>query len=107
VEATTVGEAWMSINLEFFGVAAADAAAAGWGGDRLVVAGADGERFALAWISAWDAPSDAAEFADAYASVVDQLDFPAEVLTLDDGRVLVAHASDAATLERTIAAAGG
>jgi hypothetical protein len=43
---------------------AAEAAAAGWDGDRLVV-WRDGTRGAAAWVSTWDTEADAVEFAEA------------------------------------------
>jgi hypothetical protein len=42
----------------------ADAAAAGWGGDRFAVYEKDGGRL-IVWIAEWDAESDAGEFRDA------------------------------------------
>ncbi len=107
VDATPVGQATISIILEHFGVAtpAAREASAGWGGDRLVVAqGPDGS-FAVTWRLAWDTADDAGEFASAYATVVDSLDFAATVIDLPDGDVLVVHASSDEILAQAIEAA--
>jgi hypothetical protein len=63
----TEGEAMIAIWLTHLGVGgAADAAAAGWGGDSLTVATGPNDEMAMAWRIAWDAPSDAEEFAAAY-----------------------------------------
>ncbi len=43
----------------------ANAAAAGWDGDRYVLLGARGKPDALVWLSTWDSPAEAAEFAGA------------------------------------------
>lgn len=107
IESTPVGQASIGFFLEFHGVAAADAnaAARGWGGDRVVVASGPEDAFAVAWRLAWDTEADAAEFADAYGSIVDELPFPASVTRLGNGDILVAHASSAALLAETVAAA--
>jgi hypothetical protein len=47
-------------------------AAAGWGGDRYAVLGADGGSYRLVWRSVWDSESDAREFRDALKAYVDQ-----------------------------------
>lgn len=95
VESTPQGEAGIRIILDDLGAEydPATAAAAGWGGDQLVVAAGPDDSFALAWRSAWDTPGDAAEFASVYRGVIPALPFPAEVVELADGSVLVAHAS--------------
>jgi len=96
VDATPIGQASIDIVLQHFGVTQplSSAAAAGWGGDRAVIAeGPDGE-FAVAWRLAWDSATDADEFADAYATVTDALPFPAVVRAIGDDEVLVVHASD-------------
>lgn len=100
VEDTTVGQATVTIILDYFDVTAVDPAeaAAGWGGDRLVVATGPEDAFAVAWQLAWDTPADATEFLAAYEEVVAALPFPAEARQLADGRVLVVHASDPALL---------
>ena len=106
VDATPVGQASIGIFLEHFGVTqpVATEAADGWGGDRVVIAtGPDGD-FALAWRLAWDGPADAGQFVDAYATVVDELPFPAVVREVE-GEALVAHASTDELLDEVLAAA--
>lgn len=107
VESTPIGQATIEIMLSHFGASAADArdAAAGWGGDRAVIASGPDDEFAMAWRLSWDSASDADEFVAAYESVVGTLDFPARVVQLDDGEVLVAHASSGELLARTVDAA--
>jgi hypothetical protein len=107
VDATPIGQASIAIFLEYLGVEArnADDAAAGWGGDRAVIATGPDDAFAVAWRLAWDSAADAREFVDAYEVVVEGLGFPASVQLLPDGEVLVAHASSEALLARTVDAA--
>ena len=107
VDATPIGQASIAIFLEYLGVEAIDAddAAAGWGGDRAVIATGPDDAFAVAWRLAWDSAADAREFVDAYEIVVGGLDFPASVQLLPDGEVLVAHASSEALLAQTVDAA--
>jgi hypothetical protein len=107
VETTTFGQAMIDITLQHHGVgaeASADAAS-GWGGDRLTVANGPDDAFALAWRLAWDTPGDAAEFAEAYESILDELPFAASVTELAGGEVLVAHASSDELLAQTVSAA--
>ena len=105
VDATPIGQASIGFILEHFGVTSAVAtqAAKGWGGDRVVIATGPDEGFALVWRLAWDGPADAAEFVDAYATVVDELPFPAVVREVG-GEALVVHASTDALLDRVLAA---
>ncbi len=49
----------------------AEAAAAGWGGDRYRIA-TNGDRTALVWSTSWDSSSDAAEFAESLTSYQEQ-----------------------------------
>jgi len=107
IDATPIGEASIRIMLEYLGVARdpAYAAADGWGGDRAVIASGPNDAFALAWRLAWDEPADAAEFLDAYRTVIDALPFPATAIEVNGGDILVAHASDDDILRRTVAAA--
>ncbi|MFN2484469.1 MAG: hypothetical protein ABR509_05960, partial [Candidatus Limnocylindria bacterium] len=109
VESTPIGEVTLRITIDQIGAnrGSAEAAAAGWGGDHLVVAAGPDEAFALAWRLAWDSPADAAEFATIYRSAAEQLDFPARVVELGDGTVLVAHASTADLVDSVVAIAGG
>jgi hypothetical protein len=106
---TTLGEAWMAIWLEALGVprAAAEIAAADWGGDRLTVAtDADGS-WVLGWRIAWDAPIEATEFETAYAGIQAQLPFAARVVHVSDRETIVLQASSAALLESIGTLAGG
>jgi hypothetical protein len=107
VASSPQGEAMMGVMLQFFGVSQADAAraVAGWGGDRVAVYAGPGASFSLAWRLAWDSPTDAREFADAYATVLDKLPFPARLVSLSATEQLIVHASSDALLETTIAAA--
>jgi len=107
VDATPIGQASISIMLEYFGIAATDAreAGAGWGGDRAVIATGPDDAFAVAWRLAWDSSDDAAEFLSVYETVVDGLDFPASVTELPNGEILVAHASSDDLLAQTVDAA--
>jgi len=107
VDETPIGEALIAIVLEYFGVSPVDAAAAaaGWGGDRSVVASGPDDAFALAWILAWDATADADQFSDAYQLVLDELPFPAALEQLSSGETLVVHASTDDLLARTLEAA--
>lgn len=109
VGSSPVGQASIAIILEFFGVSLDDAgfAADGWGGDRATVATGPTGEFALAWRLAWDTPADTGEFVDAYEIVVDSLMFPASVTELDDGTVLVVHASTEELHDATRAIAAG
>jgi hypothetical protein len=109
VDATPIGQATIEIMLVHFGLDHADAsaAAAGWGGDRAVIATGPDDAFAVAWRLAWDAAADADEFVAAYEQVIDELDFPASVTELSNGEVLVVHASTDALLAATAEAAGG
>jgi hypothetical protein len=78
----------------------ADAAAAGWGGDRLVLAVGPNGRWAVALVTRWDTPGDGAEFQQALLSVSGQLQGlgeRADVRTLTGGRVVELIAPDTAT----------
>ncbi|MCC6617677.1 MAG: hypothetical protein IT341_01415 [Chloroflexi bacterium] len=109
IETTTIGEAFLGMILEYQGVPRADArvAASGWGGDRASIASGPDGAFAVTWRLAWDTPADADEFADAYASIVDSLGFPATVEPLANGEVLVLHASSDDVLRAARDSAGG
>ena len=71
-DSSPVGQATIAIILEYHGIVAvdADAAAAGWGGDRAAVVTGPDDQFALVWRLAWDGPQDATEFVDAYETVI-------------------------------------
>ena len=106
---TTLGEAWMAIWLEGIGVSRgpADAAAAGWGGDRLTVATDAKGSWALGWRIAWDTPGDATEFEDAYRAVEAGLPFAGRLVHTSDGDTIVLQASSAEVLEKIAALAEG
>ncbi len=108
VPPTTMGEAMIAIWLESLGAAHSDAtdAGAGWGGDRLSVAGTSGGDYALAWRIAFDATAQAEDFARTYGGIVGGLGFPARLVRTSDTEVLVIHASSTALLDRTASAAG-
>ena len=104
-EETTLGEAWIGIWLSGIGAdqASADQAAAGWGGDRIVVAGGPGGAWALAWRFSWDAPIEAREFAAAYTAASAQLPFATRLVSVSDTESIVLHASSEALLDRMAA----
>lgn len=108
VEVNSMGQAISGIILEHFGLARADAraAAAGWAGDRSVIASGPNDAFAVVWLSEWETAADADEFLAAYDSIISSIGFPAVVQEVD-GRILVAHGSDVDVLRRAVAAAGG
>ncbi len=101
VEETTMGQAMIQIMLEYWGapLAEAEAAAAGWGGDRVVVANGPDDAFVAAWRLAWDASTDAGEFVAAYEAAAADLGFPVSVVEAD-GEVVVFHASSQDLLDR-------
>jgi hypothetical protein len=109
VDDTPVGEALVRMILEYHGISRdeAQAATAGWGGDRVVVATGPGDAFAVAWRLAWDTPADAGEFVAAYETAMAGFGFEASVTELGDGEVLVAHGSSVEILRRTVDAADG
>jgi len=80
--------------------ATAKAAAAGWGGDRLVVAAGPSGAWAVALLTRWDTPADAAEFQQALLPVSQALQSKgedADVRTMADGTVVELVAPDATT----------
>jgi hypothetical protein len=94
----------ISIMLQHFGIPLtdADAAAAGWGGDRAMVASGPDDAFSLAWRLAFDTPADADEFLDAYRDGIGDLPFPAVAMEMTGGEILVAHASSDDLLRQTV-----
>jgi hypothetical protein len=101
----TFGEELLRFWLREGGVAipAARAAAAGWGGDRLVLLRGPDGRLATALVTEWDSAADAAEFATNARSAISGLGVAARVI--DDGiRVSIAFGDDVADLA---AALGG
>ena len=107
IDDTPIGEASLRMMLEFYGVPRGEAmdATAGWGGDRVVIASGADDAFAVAWRLAWDTPADAQEFLAAYRSIVNAFAFPASVIEVSGGEILVAHASTEDLLRRTVDAA--
>ncbi len=105
----TFGEFQMGIWLREGGVekAAADAAAAGWGGDRLaVIDGPDGA-WAVAMQTAWDTPTDAEAFEAAATTALERAGGPGQVLPGAGDKVRwVVVADDAGTLEKVAGVLG-
>ena len=84
----------------------AAAAAAGWGGDRVVLV-SHGDSFAIAILTAWDTPADAVAFATAADTTRARL--AGRTALIDPGttdRVTVFVASDEAAISRLAAALG-
>jgi hypothetical protein len=96
----TFGELQLGIWLEEAGLPAAqaDAAAAGWGGDRLMVLDGPDDSWAVVLETAWDTADDATDFRDAAETAVASLPGPGSVVETDDDRIRVLVASDEATL---------
>ncbi len=104
VDSSPIGQAMTGIILEHFGVTDFDASE-GWTGDRAVVVRGPNHEFALAWRLEFATEEDATQFEEAYAPVIDALEFPA-LATREGSSVLVAHASTDDLLRRTVEAAG-
>jgi hypothetical protein len=108
----SLGEFELRIWLRDVGkLAEADAtnAAAGWGGDRLILATGPNDAWSLAVISRWDTPTDAAEFQSgslAAARTLEKTGEIADVTTLPDGRVIFLAAPDRAAYATFAAALG-
>ena len=85
----------------------ANAAAAGWGGDRLaVIYGPDGA-WAVAMHTSWDTTADAAEFETAASTALGKAGGPGQVLPGEGGKVRwVLVGNDAATLQTVAGALG-
>ncbi len=66
----------------------ARAAAAGWGGDRLVLLRGPADAVAVGLVTAWDTPADAVEFATSAEAAVSKLD-PDGVVVHDAGSAIV------------------
>jgi hypothetical protein len=85
----------------------ADAAAAGWGGDRLAVIDGPGDAWAVAIKTAWDTTADAADFETAATTALAKAQGIAQVLPGEGGKVRwVLVASDAATMSRVAGVLG-
>ena len=88
------------------GAPSPDQAAAGWGGDRVMLLdGPNGAR-AIALKTAWDTPADASEFASAANSVVAKLGNGAVVPAADGTGVTVVLGSSPDTLQSLRSALG-
>jgi hypothetical protein len=118
----TLGELYTRIYLEqFLDIRYAIQAGSGWGGDRYQVLQDSQGRLALALRTAWDSPTDASEFFEAYSAfVVARAGGNPAVLLADDthmrwqlggrqyylsrvgNQVLVLHAPDAGALDALI-----
>jgi hypothetical protein len=77
---------------------AADVAAAGWGGDRVVFLQGPSDAWAAAVVSEWDSAADADEFATQAALAADTLDGEHAVVRPSESRVAVLLGSDAGAL---------
>jgi hypothetical protein len=101
----TFGELQVQVFLQ--GVAPIDdanAAAAGWGGDRLETWEGPGDQWVAAWHTAWDSPDDAREFVTAASRSMDTLDDPLTIVS-DEGSdaAVFIIASDNELLDRVAA----
>jgi hypothetical protein len=109
----TFGEMQFRIWLEQVGklpVGQAEAAAAGWGGDRLALV-QNGSTFGIAMITKWDTPADATEFAAAAGPTLKLLPSSSAPVTamIDPGstnQVVLFIASDQATINALAGALG-
>ena len=92
----TFGEFQTSVWLRDAGAANATEAAAGWGGDRVLVLEGPGDAWATVLATEWDSAADAAEFEASAGPVVDALDNPAALLPggTDTGRWVVVASND-------------
>lgn len=100
--ATTLGAGWSDAGQDTLGelvlriwlregevtVADARAAAAGWGGDRLVLLRGPDDAVAIGLVTAWDTPADALEFTTAAEAAVSELD-PDGVVVHGPGSAIV------------------
>jgi hypothetical protein len=104
LDATTMGEAMIDIWLTELGAenATAAAAAAGWGGDRLVVATGLDDAWVLGWRIAWDSAVEADEFAAAYEGLEPGADIASALLRPSATETLVVHASAADVLAAAV-----
>ena len=101
VQATTLGEAMIGIWLDALGMdqTDADAAAAGWGGDRIwAVTASDGSVGVVLRI-AWDVAVDADQFASAYERVSPSLPVIGRLDRVSDTEVIVTQGSTQALVD--------
>jgi len=111
----TLGEFQLSVWLRENGISALDAqaAAAGWGGDRLAYLRGPNGAYALALLTAWDSQADADEFLAAAKTAASNLPGAAEARAAPGpgaggsaDRVAVLVASDAPTLAKLSSVVG-
>jgi len=97
---------WLRTNTAI-DAATANAAAAGWGGDRIALAEGPGGAWAVVMKTVWDSPADAAQFEAAATGLVDRLASPASLLPGAGGAERwIVIGSDDATLNRAAGALG-
>ena len=96
----TLGELILGIWLRQGGVAgaAASTAAAGWGGDRLVVLRGPNAQVGVGLITTWDSPADTVEFFTAASTAVAALDPEGSVTTDRQRRVFIAMGDASASI---------
>ena len=101
----TLGELILEIWLKQGGVAPADAsaAAAGWGGDRLVILRGPDGAVGVGLVTTWDTPADAAAFNLAASMASRALDAGSAVTVSSDRRVVVAMGDRAADIATALA----
>ena len=106
VAPTTIGEVMIDIWLVELGAGQdeATAAAAGWGGDRLVVASGPDDSWALAWRIAWDSPAEADEFARAHGGLQPGGDAVGSLVRAAPAETLILHASSEDVLAAMVGA---
>jgi hypothetical protein len=99
---------WLDQATDAGGATSSTDAAAGWGGDRIVLLDGPNGAWAIAMSTAWDTPRDAEQFADHARLVVDGLDGAGEVFgSRDPSAATVVLASTDAALDQLKAALGG
>src|SRR5262245_55635466 len=106
----TLGEfqlkVWLDQVKAAAGVPSADKAAAGWGGDRVMLLDGPSGARAIALKTAWDTPADAAEFVQAAEPVVAKIG-NGKVSPGADGTVTVILGSSSQVTDQLAAALGG
>ena len=92
----TFGEFQTGVWLRDADAANATEAAAGWGGDRVLVLDGPGDAWATVLATEWDTAADAAEFEASAGPAVEALDDPAALLPggTDTGRWVVVGSND-------------
>ena len=85
VDEDTMGEHQTAIWLGSGTIAAADDAAAGWGGDRITLMGGPDDAWAIAWHTVWDSDDDAAEFEVTAQAAVDKAGGPGRIVPGEGG----------------------